>query len=308
MAKSIITVGCTLLNFIQIHIFCGNKIAEHISEQLLEFGAEAVTFKDAANQPIYEPAPGTTPTLWPETIITGLFNETQVLQPIIEYFEKQQASGAIQNFHKEFLPDKDWVRSSLDNFKPLHIGKTLCICPSWIKPPSLPMINVMLDPGLAFGTGTHPTTELCLEWLECHPMTPSLQAIDYGCGSGILGIAALKLGAGKVIAIDYDPQALIATRSNAKLNNLSLDNLQTCLPSDIPSIKADLLMANILAQPLITLAPYFVNLLKENGKIILSGILEQQAAKIVEIYHPWFNIETQISRDGWVFIEGTKSK
>lgn len=293
------------MNWLELHITCDVNDASLVGDQLLLLGAHAVTFQDGADQPIYEPLPGATPQLWQQTIVTGLFDNEQTLPPIIEYFEKQQTQGLIKKFQLQGLADQDWVRLGLANFKPLIAGKRLCICPSWIAPPSPTMTTVILDPGLAFGTGTHATTALCLEWLDSHIHSEDL-VVDYGCGSGILGIAAIKLGAQKVIAIDHDEQALLATQANAAQNNISADQLACYLPNQAPTTPADVVIANILAKPLIGLAEHFYNLLKENGKIVISGILSTQAQDLIEIYQAWFNIKSQYLRDGWVCIEGIR--
>jgi ribosomal protein L11 methyltransferase len=295
------------MHWIEIHITCSADQAEQVSEQLMSFGALAVTFRDAADQPIYEPLPSQSPDLWQETLATGLFDEQQSLQEVLASLEQQQAIGLIKNFHIQPLADQDWVRVNLDSFKPIMIGQRLCICPSWIKPPHSEKINIILDPGLAFGTGTHPTTALCLEWLE-NNVTPSSLVIDYGCGSGILGIAALKLGAEKVIAIDYDPQALTATQANSELNRVPKTRLCTYFPENAPETPADLIIANILAQPLIMLAPVFYKLLKNNGKIAISGVLEEQLSQVIAAYQPWFNLVGHHLNHGWACLEARKSK
>jgi ribosomal protein L11 methyltransferase len=293
------------MDWTEIHITCDTNHASSIGDQLLLLGANAVTFQDAANQPIYEPLPGQTPNLWPETIAIGLFPGDQPLRSIILYFEEQQAKNEIKHFRLVVLPDQDWIRLGLENFKPMLFGKRLCICPSWITPPEPDRINIILDPGLAFGTGTHPTTALCLEWLDRH-IDAQPVVIDYGCGSGILAIAALKLGAKKVIAVDHDEQALMATLANGEHNQIPPELLVKLLPNALKDIKADLIMANILAKPLMELAPLFHNLLKENGKIVLSGILDSQVKDLVEIYQTWFNIDDLRSNEEWVCLEGTQ--
>lgn len=288
----------------EIHITTSAEKANELSDQLVSFGAQAVTFKDAGDQPIYEPAPED-PRLWNETIVVGLFEDQHPLEEIIQYLETQQSLGKLKHFHLHHVADEDWVRRCLDSFKPIPCGKRLWICPSWHTPPDPNAVNVILDPGLAFGTGTHPTTSLCLEWLDQNIHSEDL-VIDYGCGSGILALAALKLGAKKVIAVDNDPQALEATVANAERNHINSTQLTTQLPSQPIDLKADILIANILAQPLIELASKFATLIKKCGKITLSGIIIDQAQMVIKAYEPWFLIDKLSQKDEWVCLTGTR--
>lgn len=295
-----------LMSWIELHIKTNASHADQISDQLMLLGAQAVTFQDAGDQPIFEPKPGEMH-LWQETIVIGLFDLEIQLKSIVSYFEEQQAQGLIKNFHIQHIADQDWERVCLEYYQPIQCGKRLWICPSWRTPPDKNAINVILDPGLAFGTGTHPTTALCLQWLDEHVKSPEL-VIDYGCGSGILGLAALKLGAKQVIAVDYDPQALEATQNNCARNHISSPVLTTYLPQDLPKNlpKADLLIANILAQPLLELAELFANLLHPNGKILLSGILLDQRDQIKYTYAPWFDQLASENQGDWVRITGVR--
>lgn len=292
------------MNWIELHIKTSAERAHILADQLNLFGAQAVSFLDAGDQPIYEPS-AEKPQLWQETIVVGLFEPQHPIENVLTFLEEQAAEGFIEHFHLKHLEDQDWQRLCLDSFKPMSFGKKLWICPSWHKAPDPNAINVTLDPGLAFGTGTHATTSLCLSWLDQHISHEKI-VIDYGCGSGILGIAALKLGAQKVFAVDNDPQALEATRSNAERNDILANQLQTFLPSDLSAPAADVLIANILAQPLIELAPTFASLLKPHGKIVLSGILTDQIAEIFSAYQPFFALEKPISKAEWVRIVGNK--
>lgn len=294
--------------WLEIHI---NTVAEHakmLEEELFVLGAEAVTMQDAGDQPIYEPALHES-SLWQETTVIGLFAHDQDSDPIIHSLKQHQANQEIKNFYVKHLADQDWVRASLKNFQPLQFGKRLWVCPSWHTPPNPNSVNVILDPGLAFGTGTHETTHLCLEWLEQHIQSQSC-LIDYGCGSGILGIAALKLGAKHVIAVDHDSQALEATRHNAERNGLSTLQLETLLPSQPIPQKADILIANILAKPLIDLSYLFSSLLKPHGEILLSGILRDQVEEVVKAYQPWFNLKESTFKNEWacLFLETKEIK
>jgi len=283
----------------EIHVNTTEQQAEVISDELLALGAKAITFLDAGDQPIYEP-PTESFLLWKQTTVVGLFEDTQLLTPVFEHLKAQQLY-----FHIHEVPNEDWVKRSLDSFEPLLFGKHLWIVPSWHVPKDENAINVMLDPGLAFGTGTHPTTGLCLTWLENH-IRPQSIVIDYGCGSGILGIAALKLGAKQVFAVDNDPQALTATQANGEINQFFPPKLTVCTPHDLTAPLADLIIANILAKPLIELAPYFATLVKSPGNVVLSGILASQVESVLLAYQPWFYMETPVLHGEWARLVGSK--
>jgi ribosomal protein L11 methyltransferase len=287
----------------QLHITVFNSVAEDLSEFLMTVGAVAVTFSDAAGQAIFACDLQISP-LWEKVQVTALFESSVAMEKIIQLI-KQKILLASFSHHIEILEDKDWVRESQNNFQPLKFGKKLWICPSWQKIPEIADVVVSLDPGLAFGTGTHPTTALCLEWLENH-VNPQNLVIDYGCGSGILGIAALKLGAKQVWAIDNDPQALAATRENGQRNQIDETMLVTALPNQLPNWQTDILIANILAQPLIDLASTLASLTKPFGKLVLSGILCDQIEKVCEAYHPYFRMFPANIKEEWARIEGIR--
>ncbi len=282
----------------ELHITTTADKADEISDQLSAFGANAVTFRDAGDDPIFEPSPST-PRMWAKTIVIGLFDNTLDLSPLIKQLGDQ-------TMHMVDIPDEDWVRRSLDSFNPMKFGQKLWVCPSWQTPPEPNAINLILDPGLAFGTGSHPTTSLCLEWLEAN-IPSEYQVIDYGCGSGILGIAALKLGAKKVFAIDHDPQALEAAIHNSEQNACHPTVFTTFLPENTPDIKADLVIANILAQPLIALAPTLASLTRVGGKILLSGILINQIESINKAYKNWYIMLHPVSKGEWVSLVGIRA-
>ena len=193
----------------------------------------------------------------------------------------------------------------MDQFQPLQFGRRLWICPKWHTPPQPDDVNIMLDPGLAFGTGTHPTTALCLEWLDSKDLNGKTM-IDYGCGSGILAIAAAKLGAHQVYAVDHDPQALNATTNNA-IANLVDDRISISAPVALPDLTVDVLLANILAGPLLDLAPRFAQLVRKGGSLVLSGILNEQTSILMEKYHTWFNMEPATTREEWVRLNGQRN-
>lgn len=282
----------------QLKIAADPESAEPIEDALLTLGAAAVTFEDAADQPLYEPPRGELP-LWQRTRVTALFDADCDTDLIMAALSNQLNWTELPSHQSEILEDRDWVRAWMDDFKPIQFGRSLAICPSWHTPEDDGMTHIMLDPGLAFGTGTHPTTALCLQWLDGVDCRDHL-VIDYGCGSGILGIAALLLGAKSLIAVDNDPQALVATAENSSRNNISADRYQCFLPEQAPSdIQAPLVLANILAGPLQSLAPVLSQLTQAGGDLVLSGILENQCDEVYDSYRADFErVETRI-KDGW---------
>lgn len=282
----------------ELHIITTADKADTISDQLSNFGANAVTFRDGGDDPIFEPS-ANTPRVWAKTVVIGLFDSMLDITPLLE-----QLSEHTVNIID--IPDEDWVRRSLDSFKPMKFGQKLWVCPSWQTPPEPNAINLILDPGLAFGTGSHPTTSLCLEWLDENIESKQV-VIDYGCGSGILGIAALKLGAERVFAVDNDMQALESANHNSRQNNCQPYVFTTFLPEDMPDIKADLVIANILAQPLIELAPKLALLTRLGGKILLSGILYDQVESINNIYKSWYIMQHPIFKGEWASLVGIRA-
>ena len=288
--------------WIQIRLYATAKNANKLSNMLMGQGAQAVTYMDAHDNPVYEPLPGETK-LWGETLVTGLFDAETDPAPIIAFFQRH--FGKQMPYKVEQLEDKDWVREWMDHFHPMQFGERLWICPSWRDVPDENAVNVMLDPGLAFGTGTHPTTSLCLQWLDGLNLDGKT-VIDFGCGSGILAIAALKLGAAKAIGIDIDPQAIQASRDNAERNGVS-DRLELYLPDAQPAaMKADVVVANILAGPLRELAPLISVLPVEGGLLGLSGILASQADSVCEAYADLFALDPVVEKEEWCRITGRK--
>ena len=288
--------------WLQLIIPTNEKEADQLSDALMEQGAVSVTLQDMQDQPMLEPAIGTTP-MWSQTRAVGLFDANVDLVKIIIQIE-QQLRIKISDWKGEPLEDKDWVRAWMDNFKPMQFGEKLWVVPSTYEPPQPDAANILLDPGLAFGTGTHPTTSMCLEWLDANPPTDK-EIIDFGCGSGILAIGAILLGAKHAEAIDLDPQALLATIDNAEKNNVS-QNIKTYLPNQFKNSTAPLLLANILASPLIELAPYFTELTESKGQIVLSGILAEQADKVLSAYKENFDIKIWKQQDDWICLAGKK--
>ena len=291
------------MSWLQIKLTAADDDAAYVSNILSKAGAVAVTLQDAADQPQYEPAPGEAP-LWKATQIIGLFAADADMVDVLDQLRAACNPAVVDSSHIEPLEDQDWERLWMDQFKPTRFGNRLWICPSWCEPPDPEAVNVLLDPGLAFGTGTHPTTALCLEWLDQADMCDTL-VIDYGCGSGILSLAAAKLGAAHVYAVDHDPQALQATHDNACRNQID-ERITTLLPDQLPAVSRDILIANILAGPLKTLAREFSSLVKPHGRLILSGILAEQAADVSDAYRPWFENPRITERDGWVRIDSIR--
>lgn len=288
----------------QLKIQTTKQYAEQINSFFNLFGAVSVSLQDAADEPLLEPGVGETP-LWLHTWVIGLFALEIDCEKIIGFIQAELGSTAIVNYSLEKLADQNWERAWLKDFQPMRFGKNLWICPSVFEPPDQNAINIILDPGLAFGTGTHPTTALCLEWLDANPPRDEI-VIDYGCGSGILAIAALKLGAKEAWAVDHDEQALEATRDNGNRNQIDSEKLRTCFPEQLPALQADVLLANILANPLITLATRFGALLKPHGKLVLAGILQTQTQSIMDAYSHFFSLPKISSKEEWVLLSSTK--
>jgi ribosomal protein L11 methyltransferase len=287
--------------WIQLQTEVPRQQCESVEDAMFEAGAITVTFLDAADQPILEPGVGETP-LWDQCAVRALFPSTADTDLIAE----QLITEILTPLRWELLEDKDWSQEWKKYFKPVKCGERLWICPSWTDAPEPEAINLSLDPGLAFGTGSHPTTHLCLRWLDRQDLTGKI-VIDYGCGSGILGIAALLLGAEKVVAIDNDPQALLASRDNAQRNNIADERLITCLPEAIPTdVMADVMVANILAAPLIQLAENISQLTHAGGSLCLSGLLQSQIADVSAPYSPYFDFEQPASEDEWAQLGAIK--
>lgn len=290
--------------WLQLRLNANEDNAEKISDWLIASGAQAVTFIDAKDTPIYEPLPGDEVVYWHNTIVMGLYDANHNMEKVISYLQGIHPDKKDMHYKLEQLEDKDWEREWMDNFHPMQFGKRLWICPSWREVPDPDAVNVMLDPGLAFGTGTHPTTALCLQWLDGLDLTGKT-VVDFGCGSGILSLAALKLGAKEVIGIDIDPQALQASRENAKRNNVE-DRLSLYLPKDQPQLKADIVVANILAGPLKELAPTIIEFVAPQGLLALSGVLENQAPALLSVYGQWCDMDDIAVQEEWVRLTGQK--
>nr|WP_313402506.1 50S ribosomal protein L11 methyltransferase [Pseudomonas sp.] len=289
--------------WLQVRLAITPEQAETYEDALLEVGAVSVTFMDAEDQPIFEPDLGTTP-LWSHTHLLALFEADTDETALIAHLQLL-CGGSLPEHHVERIEDQDWERSWMDNFQPMRFGQRLWIVPSWHAAPEPDAVNLLLDPGLAFGTGTHPTTALCLEWLDGQPLD-SCSVLDFGCGSGILAIAALLLGAPQAVGTDIDPQALEASRDNASRNGIDPARFPVYLPADLPQQPADVVVANILAGPLVSLAPQITALVKDGGRLALSGILAEQAEEVRAAYAGAFDLDPTATKDGWVRISGVK--
>jgi ribosomal protein L11 methyltransferase len=292
-----------LMPWIQLKINSQAEYAEQIGEMLSASGAQAVTFVDAKDTPMYEPKPGEV-MLWPDTQIVGLYDAEYDMSRVISQLSQSKLLGKNFNHKLDQLEDKDWEREWMINFHPMQFGERLWICPSWRDVPDPNAVNVMLDPGLAFGTGTHQTTSLCLRWLDRLELSEAT-VVDFGCGSGILGIAALKLGAKRVVGIDIDPQALLASQDNANRNDVG-EKIELYLPEHQPELKADVVLANILAGPIRELRTVITEYCKTGGKLVLSGILDNQAQEINDLYSHDFNMDPIMVDGEWARVSGVK--
>ena len=289
--------------WVQFKLATTAELAEQWSDVLLALGANAVTFHDQDNQAIFEPTPGTMP-MWQELQLVALYPHDVDVDAVTGQI--RTLLGPNLALQIETLADQDWQETWKQDLKPMQFGERLWICPSWCAPPCPTAINIMLDPGMAFGTGTHPTTAMCLEWLAQN-IQPSATVLDFGCGSGILAIAAIKLGANFAYCVDCDSQALLSAAENASKNAISAQQLITMLPEQLPSpLQVDTVVANILANPLSELAHILASYVKDRGNIVLSGILLNQVDPLLAIYRQWFTDFTVTTQAEWVRIVGTK--
>ncbi len=289
--------------WLQLRINTERERVPKVEDTLMALGALSVTLEDNADEPIFEPELGETP-LWTETRVTALFEADIDTKVVLSNFiaATNETPSACQ---WQIVEDKDWQREWMEHFHPIQCGENFWICPSWTPAPNPDAINLMLDPGLAFGTGTHPTTFMCLEWIAKTDFQDKF-VIDYGCGSGILGIGALLHNAKKVIGVDIDPQALVATRENIERNKLSQSDFPVVFPNKCPNEQVDIVLANILAGPLVELAPTLISLVKPGGKICLSGIIESQKQAIVAAYEQDVTIDEIRQQEEWLCVMGTR--
>jgi ribosomal protein L11 methyltransferase len=301
--------------FLQFTLDIGARDPEPYEDALFEAGALSVTLLDAADNPVLEPAPGAMP-LWPTVVVRAVFgadSDADRIRNALLVLPVLDATLVRQQAQFETIADRAWEREWLKDFRPMRFGRRLWVCPGGQSPDAAEtgeageLVLLQLDPGLAFGTGTHATTALCLEWLDSGAGSSISDAdvIDYGCGSGILAIAALRLGARRATAMDIDPQALLATRENAGRNDV-LARLQVTDDREVNGAQADVVLANILAGPLVELAPVLAACARPGGRIALSGLLLTQADAVTAAYRPWFDIGLTGAREGWGLLTGCR--
>jgi ribosomal protein L11 methyltransferase len=291
------------VNWLQLNLKVSKDNADIWSDALTDAGAVAITMEKADDQRIFELSPDHKP-MWQHINLLALFHAD--LNPLeIQEQLSSQIDFTLANW--QIIVEDDWINKWHDYAQPMSFANNLWVCPSWCAIPDPTANNIILDPEMAFGTGSHATTALCLDWISRNTV-PGSSVIDYGCGSGILGIAAAKLGAAIVYAVDIDPIALDVSNSNAIKNNIDLNMFSTYLPQQLPALKVDLVIANILANPLVELAPTLAALLKKQGQIILSGILQEQAELIISRYAQWFSGFEVTEQDGWVRISAILSQ
>lgn len=292
--------------WLSLNIEAAEHVADLLSDALLELGAISVSIEDAnLNTPLEQaifgepgdPPPG----IWQQNVVNALFTDDTSVHDILQQLGQRMGLQGF-SYSTEMIAEQDWVRATQSQFDPIHIGEKLWIVPTWHAVPDPEALNIILDPGLAFGTGSHPTTHLCLAWLQ-QQVKPTSTVLDYGCGSGILAIAAKKLGAAQVTGTDIDPQAIEASRSNAGQNQV---DISLHLPDQLPAMQADIVVANILSSALTLLAPALASTCKAGGLIALSGILEPQASQVSEVYAEWFDMDAPTDMDGWVLLTGRK--
>ncbi len=293
--------------WLSLKIEADEQTAGMLSDALLDLGALAADIADAhaetdREQPIFGEPGEPVDSLWQNSIVSGLFAEDADIPAIVAAATEAARLAGAPRYRVDAVAEQDWVRLTQSQFDPIKISPRLWIIPTWHTPPDSAAINLILDPGLAFGTGSHPTTHLCLQWLERN-IRGGEGVLDYGCGSGILAIAALKLGAGRALGVDIDPQAVLASRQNAEQNQAAAEFY---LPDEAPKIQADVVVANILANPLKVLAPMLAQAVRPGGQIVLSGVLAPQAEETQAVYRQWFDIGIAGEVEGWVCLAGVK--
>ncbi len=287
----------------QLIVQTSREVAFVISDAMSELGALSVSLSDSEDEPVFDRLDGKAP-LWSETTVTGLWSESENLDVVVSSLQEVVGAEAIISIKRKMLAEQDWERVWLDRFEPININDRLWISPVEKEPPAPKLPTIYIDPGLAFGTGTHATTHLCLEWLTSIPLK-DVNIIDYGCGSGILAIAAMKLGAARAIGVDTDTRALEVSRENAKDNGVG-EHFSAFLPEEVPNdLAAPVVIANILAEPLIELAPAISAMVETGGYLGLSGMLEDQVESVLVHYSSDFELIPRI-RDGWALLAGRK--
>ena len=292
--------------WISLRIEADSQNADLLSDTLMEVGALSASIEDANaetpdEQPIFGEPGDPPPGIWNKNIISALLADDANVAEVISQLEQLTEIKNL-SYTTQKVEEQDWVRATQSQFDPIKITDDLWIVPTWHDAPNPKALNIILDPGLAFGTGSHPTTHLCLAWLV-NEIKPQHEVLDYGCGSGILAIAAKKLGAKEVVGVDIDAQAIIASQFNAEQNHVEADFY---MATQYPEQPADIVVANILSSALMVLAPALARACKTNGRIALSGILREQAEQVSAIYAEWFNMDAPVFMDSWVLLSGTK--
>ncbi len=290
-----------------IRILVDSKQAEPLSDALIEVGALSVSLEDADagtldETPLFGEPDYPSAELWPHSIAAVLLDEHADVAATLAAAANLAGIAVPTDYTIETVAEQDWVRLTQSQFDPIPISPRLWIVPTWHEAPDSNAINLKLDPGLAFGTGSHPTTRLCLRWLDAH-VQGGETLLDYGCGSGILAIAAVKLGVARVDGVDIDAQAVTASHDNAELNSVTA---HFCLPADLAPAQYDIVVANILTNPLKGMAPLLAGRVRPRGQLVLSGILAEQAEDVMGVYREWFDFEPPASDEGWVRLAGIK--
>ena len=287
----------------QITVTTDEKTAPDVADWFSQVGAVSVTYMDAEDQPVYEPAIGETK-IWSHTQVIALFELDADPELIKSQLALRFPDQCTQSWQHEILADQAWERAWMEYYRPMKFADKLWVCPTGQEQTEQDTVCLTLDPGLAFGTGTHPTTALCLEWLASHDLKGKT-VIDYGCGSGILAIAAVLLGARQAYALDIDPQALTATKDNAVKNHVQ-DRVFCLFPEQFSVRQADVVLANILAKPLIELSDNICSLLQSGGKLVLSGILQEQTEAVSTAYRPYLMLNPSVQQEDWIRLDGEK--
>jgi len=291
------------MSWLQLRFTVGRDDAERLADALEDLGAQAVTFQGAGSDSLFDQV-DESPTLWASTSLTALFGADVDLDGLLQGLRSSLGGSPLPAHEASLLADQDWNRAWMDRFKPMRFGERLWVVPSWHTPPRPDAVNLVLDPGMAFGTGTHPTTALCLQWLDGARLAGKT-VLDYGCGSGILAIAAVRLGARRAIAVDIDPQCLEVTRENARRNGVQ-DRIDVHLAQEWREETVEVLIANILAGPLHELAEAFSRYVRANGDIVLSGLLAPQAQACLDAYSAHFHMQPPRLADEWAMLHGTR--
>ncbi len=287
----------------QLTITTTEKSAPKVAKYFSHLGAVSVTYMDTEDEPVYEPRIGETK-IWTNTQVIALYELDVEPESVKAAINAKFKHHSLEHWAYEFVEDQAWERAWMEFYHPMKFANRLWVCPTDQEQREEGTVCLTLDPGLAFGTGTHPTTALCLEWLASHDLTGKT-VIDYGCGSGILAVAAILLGAKIAYAVDIDPQALTATHDNALKNNV-VDKIHCYLPEDFEPFDADVVLANILAKPLIDLSHSISALVIENGDLVLSGILAEQADSVIEAYIEKIHFSPRVQQEDWILLNGQK--